>query len=98
GQARLATAAYLLLYPIQTWVLSLYSESFFVAVSVLFLALVVQPRPRPRLLAACGLLVLFARPVGILFVGPSVAWWAARRGERSVRWAWAAAAGIAVLL
>lgn len=91
-QADLAFAIYLLLYPVQTWALALYSESFFTSVAVLFMAALMKPRGNrwPPLLLA--LVVVFARPVGILFAGPGLAWWICRRrGWPAVRTTWTAA-------
>lgn len=78
-QADLAFGAFLLLYPIQTWVLSLYSESFFVPLSVLFFGAAFRPGARPWRIAALAMIVLFARPVGVLFVVPTLLWAVARR-------------------
>ena len=86
-QANLAFAVFLLLYPIQTWTLSLYSESFFVSISVLFLRAAMR-RPWKTLPAlALALVLLFARPMGVLFVVPVLTWYFAERlGMRPMPW------------
>jgi hypothetical protein len=94
-QADLAFATQLLLCPVQTWTLALYSESFFTSVSLLFMASLLNTRGSrwPPLLLA--LVVLFTRPVGMLFVGPGLVWWhSRRRGSPAVRNAWAAALAV----
>lgn len=72
-QADMAFGIFLLLYPLQTWTLALYSESFFVSVSMLFLAEAMRQKITWWRFSALALVVLFARPVGILFVAPLVA-------------------------
>lgn len=73
-QSDLVFALFLLAYPIQTWTMALYSESFFVSLSVLFLGEALRTdRPLFRLLIL-AMLLTFARPVGILFVAPVLVW------------------------
>lgn len=73
-RADIAFAVLLLAYPLQIWTLALYSESFFVSLSVIFFAEALRSGvPRGRMFAWAALLV-FARPVGILFVAPVLAW------------------------
>ncbi|MGV9011749.1 MAG: hypothetical protein ACOH13_04055 [Flavobacteriales bacterium] len=72
-QADMAFGIFLLLYPLQTWTLALYSESFFVSVSVLFLAEAMRQKITWWRFVAMALVVFFARPVGILFIAPLIA-------------------------
>lgn len=93
GLADLAFAFFLLLFPIQTWVLSLYSESFFLSLSVLFFSAVTSPDKKALPVVLLGMLVLFARPVGIFWVGPLLSWALARHlGRAALAWAWGATA------
>ncbi len=76
---RLATALFLIAIPIQTWALALYTESLFTSLVVLLLEQVLA-RERPgRWALPFALLVLFGRPVGLLFVGPLLVWGVGRR-------------------
>lgn len=97
-QADLVFALFLLAYPVQTWTLALYSESFFVSLSVLFLGEGLRTdRPWPRLLLLT-LLLTFARPVGIMFVAPVLAWRVSGRSRTVTVWATGAAVLLALLL
>ncbi|MCC7501598.1 MAG: hypothetical protein IT229_03660 [Flavobacteriales bacterium] len=67
---QLATALFLLSVPVQVWTLALYTESLFTTLTVL-LAEQLLARDRPgRWTWPLVVLMLFARPVGLLFVGP----------------------------
>ncbi|HQV38620.1 MAG: hypothetical protein IPL81_03370 [Flavobacteriales bacterium] len=96
-QADLVFALFLLAYPIQIWTLALYSESFFVSLSVLFLGEALRiDRPLFRLLIL-AMLLSFARPVGILFTAPVLVWRVLENSGRTrTNWIWAM--GAAVLL
>ena len=67
---QLATALFLLAVPVQAWTLALYTESLFTTLTVLLAEqLLVRDRPGHWTWPLVAL-VLFARPVGLLFVGP----------------------------
>ncbi len=77
GSARAGTIALalaLLCYPLQEWVLALYTESFFVSIAVLFLERATRPGRTPWTVFLLGAVLLFARPNGILFVLPALIW------------------------
>ncbi|MCI1751328.1 MAG: hypothetical protein LKM36_00240 [Flavobacteriales bacterium] len=94
-QADIVFAAFLLLYPIQTWTLALYSESFFVSISVLFLAEALRPKIFWWRFIALAIVVLFARPVGVFFVAPLLAWAVSvQLGLKGGRLIWAAGFGV----
>lgn len=94
-QADIVFAAFLLLYPIQTWTLALYSESFFVSVSVLFLSEALRPKIIWWRFGALAIVVLFARPVGVFFVAPLLAWAvSAQLGLKSGPLIWAVGFGV----
>ncbi len=96
-QADLVFALFLLAYPIQIWTLALYSESIFVSLSVLFLGEALRiDRPLFRLLIL-AMLLTFARPVGILFVAPVLAWRVSGKSGRALT-IWIGATGAALLL
>jgi hypothetical protein len=63
-------AAYLIAQPLHTWTLSAYSEGLFVPLSVLFLERALRPSAWDRGTWVLALLLLFARPTGVLFVAP----------------------------
>jgi hypothetical protein len=66
----LATGLFLLCIPVQIWALALYTEYLFTSLAMLLLDQVLA-RERPgRWTLPLAVLVLFARPVGLLFVGP----------------------------
>lgn len=67
---QLATALFLLSVPVQVWTLALYTESLFTTLTVLLAEqLLARDRPGPWTWPLV-LLVLFARPVGLLFAVP----------------------------
>lgn len=77
GSARagtIAVALVLLCYPLQEWVLALYTESFFVSAAVLFLERATRPGRKPWTVFLLAAVLLFARPNGILFVLPVLIW------------------------
>ena len=77
GSARAGTVALamaLLCYPLQEWVLALYTESFFVSIAVLFLERATRPGRRPWTVFLLGAVLLLARPNGVLFVLPALIW------------------------
>ncbi len=77
--ANLLTAVFLLAHPIQCWVLSLYSEAFFIPLVVLFLERSLRGRNFDAATLSLALLVLFSRPTGVLFVLPVLVWWLSSR-------------------
>ncbi|MEO5585106.1 MAG: hypothetical protein ABIQ75_06610, partial [Flavobacteriales bacterium] len=96
-QADLVFALFLLAYPIQIWTLALYSESFFVSLSILFLAEALRTDRTLFRLLILAMLLTFARPVGILFVAPVLVWRVMENsGKVRILWIWAA--GTALLL
>ena len=70
----LAMAVLLLCWPVQFWVLALYTESFFTSVVILFMERVTREGKAGPLVYLLGLIAVFARPVGVLFVGPALLW------------------------
>jgi len=74
GSGDAAFALALMCYPFQQWVLALYTESFFASLAVLFLERITRPGPVQRMVWALAALLLFARPVGLLFVFPAFIW------------------------
>ncbi len=72
--ADLAFVFALLCIPLQQWVLALYTESFFASISVVFLERISRDGRADLFTWTLALIVLFARPVGSLFVGPAVIW------------------------
>ncbi len=93
----MAMALLLLCHPVQQWTLALYTESFFTSMAILFVERITRPQ-RPNAWAiVLALLTVFARPVGMLFVGPALLWKAAqsRAGPRFKAWL---PAGYAVVL
>ncbi len=67
---QMATALFLLSVPTQVWTLALYTESLFTTLIVLLAEqLLARDRPGPWTWPLV-ILVLFARPVGLLFAGP----------------------------
>jgi hypothetical protein len=70
-----AAMGLLLLCPlVHTWTLALYTEAFFTAASILFVGRVAQPGRLGAWGFALAAIVLFARPIGVLFVAPVLAW------------------------
>lgn len=90
-QADLVLALFLLAYPIQIWTLALYSESFFVSLSILFLGEALRTDRTLFRLLILAMLLTFARPVGILFVAPVLVWRVMENsGKVRILWIWAA--------
>ncbi|HPF89632.1 MAG TPA: hypothetical protein PLL57_03140 [Flavobacteriales bacterium] len=74
GLGQLAFALFLLCPLVQTWTLALYTDHFFTCSVILFLERLDHAQ-RPSLpVVLLGLLALFARPVGMFFVVPSILW------------------------
>lgn len=95
----LITAAVLLsALPVQQWVLALYTEALFAALTLLFLdQMLLRERPG-RWALPLALALLFTRPVGILVVGPLTVWWLTRGRAPWTTWAGhAAVLALAVL-
>lgn len=92
-QADLVFALFLLAYPIQIWTLALYSESFFVSLSVLLLGEALRTdRPLFRFVIL-AILLWFARPVGVLFMAPVLVWrMTVVSGQKRTRWIWVVSA------
>lgn len=76
----IAFALFLLCYPISVWVLALYTEPFFTSVAVLFLERATRDEKPGWSAVLLGLILIFARPIGILFVGPTMIWIVSRSG------------------
>ncbi|HQV75978.1 MAG: hypothetical protein KBA60_09425 [Flavobacteriales bacterium] len=70
----LSMAVLLLCWPVQFWVLALYTESFFTSMVILFMERVTREGKAGPLVYLLGLITVFARPVGVLFVGPALLW------------------------
>lgn len=81
----LATGLFLLCIPIQAWTLSLYTESLFTSLLCLLLDQVLAREKPGRWALPLALLVLFGRPVGLLFVGPLLIWWLGARWSPPMR-------------
>ena len=76
----LSMALFLLCPLIQTWTLALYTEHFFLCLSVLFLEQIERTTWNHPNTVVMGLFVLTTRPVGVLFVVPALLWkWSASR-------------------
>jgi hypothetical protein len=67
---------------------ALYTESFFTCMAVLFLERITRDERPKWSVWLFASIVLFTRPVGILFVGPAIIWWIsnAAGGERRALW------------
>lgn len=70
----LAMAMLLLCYPVQQWNLAFYTESFFTSMSILFVERITRAERPDASTFALALITVFARPVGMLFVGPALLW------------------------
>jgi len=84
---KLATALFLLAVPVQTWTLALYTESLFTSLVVLLLEQVLAKDRPGRWALPLAVLVLFGRPVGLLFVGPLLIWSLGRNWPMAFRMA-----------
>lgn len=90
---RVAMALFLLCPLIQVWTLALYTEHFFTCMIILFLERLDRVSRMDATTTGLGVLALFARPVGLFFVVPSLLW-RYRRAQVLVpfsRWAFAMA-------
>ena len=74
----LAMGLLLLCAPVQSWTLALYTEAFFTSMALLFVERITRPQRPDAWTIALALLTVFARPVGMLFVGPALLWKAAQ--------------------
>jgi hypothetical protein len=74
----LAMGLLLLCVPVQTWTLALYTESFFTSVAILFVERITRDQRPDAWTIVLTMLTVFARPVGMLFVGPALLWKAAQ--------------------
>lgn len=73
--AQLGGALLLLSYVVQSWTLTLFSEPFISALGIVLIERATRPGERvPWLAIALMPVVLFARPIGILFVAPVAAY------------------------
>lgn len=70
----LAMAMLLFCYPVQQWTLALYTEAFFTSMSILFVERISRTERTDGWTIALALITVFARPVGMLFVGPALLW------------------------
>lgn len=94
----LAMALLLFCYPVQQWSLALYTEAFFTSVSILFVERITRHQHPDAWTIFLALLTVFARPVGMLFVGPALLWKAAQHPAFAPTKAWLPAGYAAVLL
>ncbi|MEZ4739001.1 MAG: hypothetical protein R2818_06500 [Flavobacteriales bacterium] len=74
AHGNIAMAILLLCYPVQVWALALYTEHFFTSLTILFLERITRNERLGASTIGLGLLLLFARPVGMLFIGPAFIW------------------------
>ena len=74
GLGRLAMAVFLLCPLIQTWALALYTEHLFTCSVILFIERLDREHRLTPPVIALGLITLFGRPTGVLFVIPAIAW------------------------
>ena len=74
----LAMGLILLCIPVQTWTLALYTESFFTSIAILYVERITRDQRPDVLTIVLAMLTVFARPVGMLFTGPTLLWKAAR--------------------
>lgn len=74
GLGQLAMALFLLCPFIQTWVLSLYTEHLFTCLAILFIERIDRERRLTAAVLVLGVLTLLARPTGMFFVVPAMAW------------------------
>lgn len=72
GLGSMAMAILLLCYPVQVWTLALYTESFFTSIGILFVDRITRDNALDPWTIFLALLTLFARPIGMLFVGPAL--------------------------
>lgn len=70
----LSMAVVLLCWPIQFWVLALYTESFFTSMVMLFMERITREGKVGPLSNLLAFITVFARPVGLLFVVPALLW------------------------
>lgn len=82
--ANAALALLLLCLPLQQWTLALYTEALFTSMSILFIERVTRPQGTDGITLALAATTLFARPVGMLFVGPALIW--KFTGDAAPRW------------
>lgn len=80
----LVMALLLLCYPVQQWTLALYTESFFTSMAILFVERFTREQRPDVWTIALALITVFARPVGMLFVGPAMVWKAT--GPNAPKW------------
>jgi hypothetical protein len=81
GAGAVAMAVLLLAYPIQSWALALYTEYFFTSITLLFLERITR-HGRPDIWTyLLALIVLTARPVGLLFVATAFIWKLDRKAD-----------------
>lgn len=74
----LAMALLLFCHPVQQWTLALYTEALFTNMAILFVERITRPQRPDAWTIVLALLTVFARPVGMLFVGPALLWKAAQ--------------------
>lgn len=87
GAGHLALVLVIACVPLQLWMMALYTESFFASLLVLFLERITRTGTYDPIALCLGFLLLFARPVGLLFVGPAIIWKVAESGiVRLPRW------------
>ncbi len=81
----IAVLILLICVPVQTWTLALYTESFFTSITVLFIERISRNERADLWSYLVGAVSVFARPVGMLFVGPALVWKWTRDLSRAFR-------------
>jgi hypothetical protein len=69
---------------VQQWTLALYTESFFTSMAILFVERITRAQRPDVWTIALAVITVFARPVGMLFVGPAIVWKAT--GSDAPKW------------
>jgi hypothetical protein len=84
--ADMAFALFLLCYPLQQWVLALYTEAFFVCVLILFVECVSRNARLDPWTWVLALILMFTRPAGALLVLSALVWhWSRHRALPELR-------------
>lgn len=74
GLGSMAMAILLLCYPVQVWTLALYTDGFFTSIGILSVERITRNNGLDPWTIFLALLTLFARPIGMLLVGPALIW------------------------
>lgn len=69
---------FLFSFPIQSWTVTLFSESFFVSISIITLFFTIKEKSRSEIIIwiCLNLILIFSRPPGIFLVLPNIAYFA----------------------